>query len=1156
MNGMKQRFRKLTLRFAMIAILLLANLPMYSGYAGARELTLTASVNTITDTTAYLFANTDADVTSETIFGVVVKDDENQTVFSWDSLEEDSNTLSAPLYNLKPGKTYTYHAYVNDGSITNSDTKYFTTASVTGIDVKDMAGTILPKDQPFIAGNKSYTVHVPHDTVSVYVYETANLPALTIPLIDTLFSVLPDDINSPEEWSPTVSGNTYASHLVTLESDVTTVCVRGLKFQTLNGVTNEPCGDYYHVEITRDAVPTAPTVTTLSFGYVTDETAILSATANGFEEPTSVGFEIDVNANLSGNHAHNKSGDLDGTHITTHAGDLAPGTIYYYRAYVQDGENWYYGDTKSFMTAGVTAIDVTNGGTTYPKTLMPSSALQSVYSVHVPHNTESVSITETVYLADAISPVLLQYLIVGGNLDYTDEWSIPDINLLTSATIPVNLTSDITTVCVAKANFYGLGGQGTPPGPCDDYQYEIQIIRDAPTVETLSILENTDKSASLKANTSGFDHLNTTVGFELSEHADMSGKSDIVSVWPNSQDNYIFKHIYNSLTTPIKPGTTYFYKAYVDEEVEEVTTRYYGGIQSFTMAAFTGIDVKDSNGTIIPKTPSEFAIGTKKYTVHVPFSTARVSVSQNVYLGTSVEPFTASFTVLDAVNQLPTSDWSLPDHGNISANQPVDVTSNVTTVCVDAPAFERPANIEPTGPCSYGQYEVEIIRDAAPDNSTPTPPAKTVKVIVTEQGGNVANVPVTQLGESKLPMSAQLFTTDGVSLNLPDIAISADGSFILPNVPAGQYHMVLSVVAPTGEKLAGRPATLTVDASGNAQIESELIDPYGIITDEVTGKVIEGAHATLHWADTALNRSKGRKPGDLVILPILPDFAPNQNKDPQDSNAKGEYGWMVFPDGDYYILASKAGYNDFDSRTTGDSKDAGKDSYVENGVIHIGQAIESYDFMMEPIAKETGKHNNYIAGYPDGTFGPDRNITRAEVAAVFARITNDYQLVLNANDANSFNDVSDTHWAKEYIENVRASGLMLGSSASTFRPEAPITRGEVAAIVARYKKLGPVEEAAFTDTAESWAKGAINAVKKANIISGYDNGTFLPDQNIVRKEFVIMINRMLGRGKLQNIKEPLWSDVPTTNFYFADIQEASTTHNYAIYENGAEIIKK
>lgn len=94
-------------------------------------------------------------------------------------------------------------------------------------------------------------------------------------------------------------------------------------------------------------------------------------------------------------------------------------------------------------------------------------------------------------------------------------------------------------------------------------------------------------------------------------------------------------------------------------------------------------------------------------------------------------------------------------------------------------------------------------------------------------------------------------------------------------------------------------------------------DPHGAMTDEVTGKVIEGAHATLHWADTALKRSKGRTPGDLVILPILPDFAPNQNKDPQDSNDKGEYGWMVFPDGDYYILATKTGYNDFDSRTTG-----------------------------------------------------------------------------------------------------------------------------------------------------------------------------------------------------------------------------------------------
>ncbi|MNQ73595.1 Cellulosome-anchoring protein precursor [compost metagenome] len=630
----------------------------------------------------------------------------------------------------------------------------------------------------------------------------------------------------------------------------------------------------------------------------------------------------------------------------------------------------------------------------------------------------------------------------------------------------------------------------------------------------------------------------------------MSGKQDIATDWSNGTD-YLYKYL-NDLT----PGTTYFYRAYVQEGV----TKYDGNIESFTTAKFTGIDVKNESGTPFTKSPSVFAISHKLYTVHVPYNTTSVNVAQNFFLGTAIPLTPAKFAVvnLDLLHEPQTANWNTPVDGNTTASIPVTLTSNLTTVCMNAPQFQMVSySEEPITSCDGYSYEVQIIRDAAPsDSPAPPPPATTVKVIVTEHSGSVTNLPVTQLGESKLPMSAQLFTTAGVSLNLPDIKIAADGTFTLPNVPAGQYHMVLNVLAPTGEKLAGRPATLTVDASGNAQVESELIDPYGIITDAFTGNVIEGAHATLHWADTDLNRSKGRVPGDLVILPILPDFAPNQNRDPQDSNSKGEYGWMVFPDGDYYIKATKPGYSDFDSRTTGANKDDGDDSYIKNGIIHIGQSIESYDFEMEPIVKEKGTHYNYVAGYPDGTFGPDRNITRAEVAAVFARITNNYQLVLDATDKNSYNDVSNSHWAKEYIENVSESGLMLGSAESTFRPEAPITRGEVAAIVARYKQLASLEASLFNDTADSWANGAINAVKQANIIDGYGDGTFRPSQNIVRKEFVIMINRMLGRGNIQNIKESIWSDVPVTNFYWADIHEASTTHQYAIYADGLERLKK
>ncbi|NQX62813.1 S-layer homology domain-containing protein [Paenibacillus qinlingensis] len=901
----------------------------------------------------------------------------------------------------------------------------------------------------------------------------------------------------------------------------------------------------------------SPTVSSYAMEN-TVSTATLVAYINGIQSIVASGIKLSLTEDLLD---FSDIPNLDGTNASTtrtaHLTELTPGTTYYFYAYANDGESTYKSEIRSFTTAAIQAIDVAIGsGAPLTKTLVSSSSDQTVYAVHVPYSTAKVNVSETVYLGSSYVFLPLEFAKVGNYSSDSANWNNTADWIKTATYEDVELSSNVTKVCVSTPIFGGPSGGASTIENCNGYPYEVQIIRDAPTVQTLPVVMNTDKTAYLTADAPGFIHIipaeSPTIGFEFDQNADMSTKQDISSNWINMYDSNFYQFLEDDLLTP---GTTYFYRAFV----QDGETRYLGGIESFTTAAFTGIDVKPvGGGNAFAKSPSVFNTSQKLYTVHVPYNTTSVTVAQNVYLGTAQQPAPAEFAVVDLDSYTKTENWSQPPVlGNITANHQVAVTSNLTTVCLNAPVFQSPGNIEgPIGSCKHYDYEVQIIRDAAPQESSPATPPKTVKVIVTEQSGTVANVPVTQLGESKLPMSAQLFTTDGKSLNLPDIAIAADGTFSLPNVPAGQYHMVLNVVAPTGEKLAGRPATLTVDASGNAQVESELIDPYGIITDTVTGKVIEGAHATLHWADTALNRSKGRTVDALVILPILPDFAPNQNKDPQDSNAKGEYGWMVFPDGDYYILATKAGYNAFDSRTTGANKDDGDDSYIKNGIIHIGQSIESYDFAMEPIAKETGTHNNYIAGYPDGTFGPDRNITRAEVAAVFARITNDYQLVLHASDSNNFNDVSDSHWAKEYIENVRANGLMLGSTEGSFLPEAPITRGEVAAIVARFKKLAPVEEPLFSDTADSWASSAINAVKKANIIDGYGDGTFLPNQNIVRKEFVIMINRMLGRGKLQNATEQLWSDVPATNFYFADIQEASTTHQYAIYADGLERLKK
>jgi len=202
-------------------------------------------------------------------------------------------------------------------------------------------------------------------------------------------------------------------------------------------------------------------------------------------------------------------------------------------------------------------------------------------------------------------------------------------------------------------------------------------------------------------------------------------------------------------------------------------------------------------------------------------------------------------------------------------------------------------------------------------------------------------------------------------------------------------------------------------------------------------------------------------------------------------------------------------------------------------------------YMPSPAAPSM--HKAYISGYPDGTFSPDRSITRAELASMLARV---YESEAGQ-PAIAFTDIGSTDWAKEAVDKVASSGMMEGYPDGSFKPGQPVTRAEMASIEARLmeKARGTTAPAAsagggsFSDTDGHWAEAAIERVRVAGIISGYADGTFRPDQALTRAEAVTMINKLLGRGPLVGVK-PIWPDVAEGNWAFGNIQEASVDHTY------------
>lgn len=193
----------------------------------------------------------------------------------------------------------------------------------------------------------------------------------------------------------------------------------------------------------------------------------------------------------------------------------------------------------------------------------------------------------------------------------------------------------------------------------------------------------------------------------------------------------------------------------------------------------------------------------------------------------------------------------------------------------------------------------------------------------------------------------------------------------------------------------------------------------------------------------------------------------------------------------------------------------------------------------EPMP-EAKQHNAYIGGY-EGKFNPNGNITRAEISAILARLTDGFGE--NASYPVSFADVDNALWYSNYIGFEESQNIIIGYQDGTFRPEINITRAEFAMMITRFAKLNTANaDIPFTDTDGHWASAQIAACYEAGYIKGYGDNTFLPDNYITRAEAVAIINRVTGRKGIKDFENP-FTDVAESHWAYVDIIEAAVTHN-------------
>ena len=152
----------------------------------------------------------------------------------------------------------------------------------------------------------------------------------------------------------------------------------------------------------------------------------------------------------------------------------------------------------------------------------------------------------------------------------------------------------------------------------------------------------------------------------------------------------------------------------------------------------------------------------------------------------------------------------------------------------------------------------------------------------------------------------------------------------------------------------------------------------------------------------------------------------------------------------------------------------------------------------------------YMAGVSKDKFAPNQKITRAEAASVLKRIIDDKA---SANDKSSFRDLKEGQWFYDNIVFIEKEGLISGYEDGTFKPNNPMTRAQFASMMANYLKLNegnnPID---FKDVKENyWAKDAINILSSHGIMVGKSKNEFKPNENITRAEAATIFNKVLDR---------------------------------------------
>ena len=216
----------------------------------------------------------------------------------------------------------------------------------------------------------------------------------------------------------------------------------------------------------------------------------------------------------------------------------------------------------------------------------------------------------------------------------------------------------------------------------------------------------------------------------------------------------------------------------------------------------------------------------------------------------------------------------------------------------------------------------------------------------------------------------------------------------------------------------------------------------------------------------------------------------------------------------------------------------------------------------EPAYLNTEDHYAYITGYSDGTVRPMNDITRAEVATIFFRLLTDEVREDYWATTSGYSDVSAGDWYNNAVSTLSNMGVIGGYPNGTFGPNDTISRAEFVAIATRFFDYTAQYRGTFSDVSSTaWYADYVQAGVELGLVGGYPDGTFDPNGAITRAEACAIVNRVLGRVPHADYLlgwsvMVVWEDNQNTNaWYYADIQEATNSHDFQWIEEDGETVE-